>query len=324
MASTLSDLAGQAAKQVLAPLLIAAFISCLLCGILLSLTATYFARYPSDRLAFKILVGVLTISGVLDAALACSQVYRSGVEEWGNLAGLLAYPWQTTAMLVIVINVAVCQAFFAWRIWIMSDRKNWGVPVLKAATSCVTLGVAFCFAVKTSQISNALQFLPLKWTIWVFFSMAVFEDCLITSFTLYYLLYQPRRTASFSEVAHNFETNFVALVVQAAALVVLGTEGSTSWFAIFGLSEGKVYSICVVATLNARRTADQTRTSGRVYPSISLPKSGSNAVQYPPLDSSQSFGNLGQPAYATSPIRAELNFELEGRTSEGSKASGRL
>lgn len=48
------------------PVAIATFLSCLLLGVLLALGANYFARFPNDRVIFKVLVGYLLLLSIGD------------------------------------------------------------------------------------------------------------------------------------------------------------------------------------------------------------------------------------------------------------------
>ncbi|GAA6039474.1 hypothetical protein JCM8097_009569 [Rhodosporidiobolus ruineniae] len=77
----------------LAPILIAAFLSALLGGIVVSLAVTYFTRFPNDKLVFKALVGVLTVAAVVDTICECAWPYHSVTTYFMDPASLALWPW---------------------------------------------------------------------------------------------------------------------------------------------------------------------------------------------------------------------------------------
>ena len=123
----------------------------------------YFLRFgSSDRLAFKLLVGFLTLSSLGDTINDCSWAWLYTVKAFTDPNVLALFPPQLVVYACMTgLNVLLAQGFFTcvhlslavgrawltrrpcrWRVLVVSNRKNWvlpGVMLVLQVTAC-------CFA----------------------------------------------------------------------------------------------------------------------------------------------------------------------------------
>jgi hypothetical protein len=149
----------------LSPILVACFLSVLICGLVLSLSASYFDRFGTkDRWLW--LVVFLTAIAVGDTMNNTSWIYESLCHHWGEVAYAVAWrpqlyvaffvffslsprPTRTDDLLVRSYStgylwytglvVGIVQSWFVWRVWVVSGGK---AKILTGAAALATLGGA--------------------------------------------------------------------------------------------------------------------------------------------------------------------------------------
>ncbi|BGP44083.1 hypothetical protein JCM10450v2_008300 [Rhodotorula kratochvilovae] len=258
-----------AVDNVVTPVLIATFIACLLYGILLYLAAAYFTRFGStDRLAFKLLVGFLTLSALADTMVDCAWAWTYTVNAFTDPTVLAVFPWTFTAYAVLAgPNVFLAQGFFTWRVWIISNRKNWWLPSIMLLLELTACALSWYLAYWVDQATYMTEFVGVKGIMYAWLASGLLCDILITSAIVYYLLIRPRRLAGAAGEAKltrsnplghiiikSFQINAASLVVQTLVLVIIIAKGTTVWYSVPGFQESKIYIISVIATLNARHS----------------------------------------------------------------------
>ena len=202
-----------AVSDLVSPVLIASFLACLFYGVLLYMcasrpastrtsttkadhvllaAATYFLRFGStDRLAFKLLVGFLTLSALGDTMKDCSWAWRYSATALLDPTILALVPVQFLVYACFTgPNVLVCQAFFTcvddivypsrrrsstvssstdarasspcrWRVWVVSEtngRRNWWLPLFLLQLELAAAGLAFYLAYWGGQATSMTEF----------------------------------------------------------------------------------------------------------------------------------------------------------------------
>ncbi|BGP44082.1 hypothetical protein JCM10449v2_008139 [Rhodotorula kratochvilovae] len=265
-----------AIHDIVTPTVIAAFIACLLYGVLLFMAATYFTRFGStDRLAFKLLVGFLTVSALADTMVDCAWAWLYTVKSFTDSNVLALFPWTFVAYAVLTgPNVLLTQGFFTWRVWIVSNRKNWWLPAIMLVLQLTACAMCWYLAHWINQATYMTEFGEVKWLLYTWLSSGFACDVLITGGITYYLVIRPQRLAGSAakakisrsyipRIAHRsnplgriviktFQTNTASLIIQAVTLIVMINKGRTVWYSVTGFQESKIYIISVIATLNAR------------------------------------------------------------------------
>ncbi|KAE9388639.1 hypothetical protein BT96DRAFT_428614 [Gymnopus androsaceus JB14] len=115
--------------------------------------------------------------------------YDWAVANYGNPAAMALMPWVLPAEVILMGSCGLTvQLFYAWRIWMMSVRKNWILPVVIGCLSILGW-CTLCWMTHTAAThkfisdSNALA-LP---AIYIWLGGSVGADALITSSMIYYL-----------------------------------------------------------------------------------------------------------------------------------------
>ncbi|GAA6030712.1 hypothetical protein JCM8097_006284 [Rhodosporidiobolus ruineniae] len=257
--------------DILSPTVIASFLSCCSYGIVLSLAFIYWTRFPSDRLPFKLLVGFLTLTATADTAVQSHWAYRYAVLSFAQPAKLAAAPWDFTAYTFLTgVNVAVCQAFFAWRVWIVSNRKSHVLTGLTVTAAVAGAGLAFYLGVYITTVEWLPEVNNRKVIMWTWLAVQLAIDIVITTSMTYFIFYRPRRVGSAEAVessplnrlvVQSLQTNAISLLVQAAVLVLILTS-STFNYAIPAFLESKTYIGSLLFTLNARSSSSSSSSGG--------------------------------------------------------------
>ncbi|GAA5969327.1 hypothetical protein JCM11641_007553 [Rhodosporidiobolus odoratus] len=211
-------------------------------------TATYFTRFPRDRIAYKLLVAYFVINNTLDTAFDCHWCYQTAVNG-GTV-------------------VLVCQLFFVWRTFQISGKTSY---IITGIQTTLIVGGAVCIywigVFATSQTSlQAFNTMGPVMDGWVAACLAA--DVLITATLVYYIYYKPRKLVGDAVrssplmrlVVLACETNLMSLIVQAVlvGLSVYSVRNGSLHYLIMAFLEPKAYMACVIITLKARREGGNT------------------------------------------------------------------
>ncbi|KAE9393860.1 hypothetical protein BT96DRAFT_1022805 [Gymnopus androsaceus JB14] len=253
------------------------YLSYLTMGIVLSATWTYFSKFPNDTWWFKALV-ILCVSMCIGDTIATGiWSYDWAVANYANPAVLAFTHWTLAAepFLLATCGLTV-QLFYAWRLWIMSMRKNWILPVVIGCLSisgwCIICWLAHTIATH-KLISDLIKLPPLPY-IWLGGSVAA--DALITSSMFYYLdlrfrieLHKmqqnqagyraPRRFRRL--IARTVECNLLSLFAQAIAIGLFNNTRIGLYYLITNMMLVKVYTFSLLVSLNCRHPDNGHGTS---------------------------------------------------------------
>ncbi|GAA6030720.1 hypothetical protein JCM8097_006288 [Rhodosporidiobolus ruineniae] len=244
--------------KVLSPLVVASFLSCALTGVLISLVVSYYASFPKDRPAFKVLVGVLTVFALLDTCNGTAWVYHWAVESFANPAELGVWPVSLTSYAFYTgPTVTIVQLFFCWRVWIVSGRTAY---LLTGLASFIALGSSLYMGSWAAKQDSLLAFPGIAGVCYAWLGAGLGMGM------WYYVLFKPGRITGGSEMVHSsplarivarsFTTGTVSLVLQllVVILIVVSVGQGALYYSIPGFLECKIYPISVLVTLNARRS----------------------------------------------------------------------
>ncbi|GAA5838082.1 hypothetical protein JCM11251_004703 [Rhodosporidiobolus azoricus] len=249
-----------AVRDILTPIVVATMMSCALLGVLLALVAQYFSAFSNDRLPFRLLVGAITVLALWDTSNQCAWAYRYAVQNYGNPAQLAEWPTQFSVFAFsTATSIYVCQLFFVWRSWVVGGRTlvNNVLTAFQALMATAAAGCVYAMAILSVKDHWILlsDFNPLMKNIWSCASL------------LWHLVFRPRKigkdviSSPLTRIAVlAVKTNALSLIVQVTTLI-LTIVLPTMHYALPGFLEVKTYCVCVVATLNARNSANLSATS---------------------------------------------------------------
>ncbi|GAA5889775.1 hypothetical protein JCM6882_004319 [Rhodosporidiobolus microsporus] len=229
-AAAMAAAAAIAVHDILTPIVVASFMSCALLGVLLSLIAQYYSKFPNDRLPFRVLVGVLCVLALVDTGNEAAWAYRYAVLDFGNAAALAEWPTVFSIFAFITAtSIYICQLFFIWRSWVVGGRGwvNCALTALLLLLATAAAGCVYAMAVTSVKDSwtQLTDFNPLLNLIQAWLGLGFAVDLLITGSLLWHLVFRPRK---------------------------IGTEAPSSALTRIAILAVKTYCVCVVATLNAR------------------------------------------------------------------------
>ncbi|KAE9392910.1 hypothetical protein BT96DRAFT_924408 [Gymnopus androsaceus JB14] len=255
-------------------LVVSNYFSYLTMGIVLCATWTYFSKFPNDSGWFKALVILCVSMCIGDTIAAGMWTYNWAVTNYANPAALAFIHW---ALAVDPLLLATCglsvQLFYAWRLWIMSLRKNW---ILSLVIVCLsTLGwCIMCWEVHITATHKLISDLSLVLPVaWIWLGGSVGADVLITSSMIYYLDLRfriefqqaqvsyraPRRFRRL--IARTVECNLLSLFTQAIAIGLFNHSGIGLYYLSPELALAKVYTFSLLVSLNCRHPENGTGTS---------------------------------------------------------------
>ncbi|KAE9399539.1 hypothetical protein BT96DRAFT_687230 [Gymnopus androsaceus JB14] len=164
------------------------YLSYLTMGVVLSATWTYFSKFPTDRWWFKALVILCVGMSISDTIATGIWTYDWAVTNYANPTALTLMHWALPAEGLFLSTCGVIvQLFYVWRLWIMSDMKNWVLPAVIGCLSimgwCTMCWVTHVLATH-SLISDFTLLLPV---IYIWLGGSVGADVLITGSMIYYL-----------------------------------------------------------------------------------------------------------------------------------------
>ncbi|KAF7299998.1 hypothetical protein MKEN_01322100 [Mycena kentingensis (nom. inval.)] len=233
--------------------------SCAALGVCTNQAITYFARYPEDKVAYKLLVVLVWLLTCVDQALIGHAVYFYTISNYANpLILLKRVEWTLIVQLTVGAAIGtIVRLCFAMRVWRFSQR-NIIVTVLVVLLTVAEMGLAIAFTVKCFE-NPFLTVLPdLK----VIASLALGGGALADVVIAVSLCFFLRRYRTGSKRANTLVTTLTVYAVNTGAVTAAISVGtllfydlrpSTFQFLAFYFILCKLYTISFFCTLNTRR-----------------------------------------------------------------------
>ncbi|KAE9411455.1 hypothetical protein BT96DRAFT_13280 [Gymnopus androsaceus JB14] len=242
------------------------YLSYLTMGIVLSSAWTYFTNFPADRWWFKALV-ILCVSMCIGDTIGTGiWSYDWAVANYGNPAALTFTHWGLSAESFFFGSCGLAvQLFYAWRVWIISMRKNWILPVVIGCLSILSWCL-ICWMIHIPGTHKSISdFALARPAAYIWFGGSVGADVLITSSMIYYLDLRFRMKPEFpSGVSANWffhrrlrklivqtvECNFLSLFAQAFILGFVSYSKFGFYYVAMGMMLAKIstFSLLVSCT----------------------------------------------------------------------------
>ncbi|KAE9397279.1 hypothetical protein BT96DRAFT_1020876 [Gymnopus androsaceus JB14] len=203
----------------------------------------------------------LTMGIVLSAGI---WTYDWAVANYANPAALVFTHW---ALFVEPFLLATCaltvQLFYVSRLWIMSMKNNWILPVVIGCLSILGWCIA-CWMVHiiaTHKLISDLDLLLPVVYIWLGGSLGA--DALITSSMIYYLDLSFRHK---TQLNHRLPRRFRKLIIRIVECNLLSLLTQAITIALFNhiltdMTIAKVYTFSLLVALNCRHSDNDPGTS---------------------------------------------------------------
>jgi len=220
----------------------------------------YIYNFPADSRYLKLLVYSVVFIETLQTALSGADLYYWFATGFGNMNHLTS-PYASAFDVPIIGSIVSLsiQFFFAYRLWVLSNKRNWWLSGLICVVSSVDASFAFAGGVYTHVHGHFasgrwLKILAMTWLIGNSVS-----DMLIVSGMLYHLVKLKKRDHSnFSGhalvniVRLTVETNIVTTTVGIVAAFMVVLHSDKNWYVCPTAVLGKLYSNTLLASLNNR------------------------------------------------------------------------
>ncbi|KAE9402643.1 hypothetical protein BT96DRAFT_918152 [Gymnopus androsaceus JB14] len=250
------------------------YLSYLTMGIVLCAAWTYFSKFPTDRWWFKALIILCVSMCICDTIATGMWTYDLAVANYANPARLAFTHWAVPAEgFFFGLCGVIVQLFYAWRVWIMSIRKNQILPAVIGCLSisgwCMNCWIAYTAA--THDLVSEITLLQTEVYIWL--GGTVGADVLITSSMIYYLDLRFRVESHSTQLNHHLpgrfrrliartvECNLLSLLAQAIAVGLFGRSNVGSYVFITDMTFTKVSTFSLLVSLNCRHPDNGTGTS---------------------------------------------------------------
>jgi len=283
------------------PLFIGTVLNWALLGTLTVQVFIYFFAFPNDHRFSKILVTSIVLAELLQTLGDSRDTIRMFGEGWGNPEFLDNVGWAWFSVPILGSAIASAgQMFFAWRIYIISNKNLW-VPSVIAVVTALQLGagiwsgIEICRAGKFSLLQFDLLRPPVAWL-----GATALSDLIIVAGTTFYVLKgrQPgfRRTTDavlFRIIRVTVETGLVCALFALVDLSMYVTYQGNNYHLAVCIWLSKVYSNSIMIILNSRASfthASPTQFSSQMTSVVFHSRSNCTAVQVAidtPRDASQ-------------------------------------
>ncbi|KAJ7253622.1 hypothetical protein C8J57DRAFT_1348636, partial [Mycena rebaudengoi] len=234
-------------------------------GILTVQVYVYYEAFPNDLRILKALVASIWILDTTHLILISQSVYHYLITSWGNDAALMVSITSLNIHLLFVSGATIlCQAFFLFRIWLLS-KKSWLLTGLLAAACLTSFGFHIAISASLSLAPTVHAFSLKRSVTIVVFSIGALGDTAIAALLVFYL-----RTGEWKS-NYKSTTSVINRVIQ----YTVGTGASTSLVAVaivvahevapdgfihiaIHFSLGRMYTNALLAALNSRKLSRNT------------------------------------------------------------------
>ncbi|KAE9402244.1 hypothetical protein BT96DRAFT_991411 [Gymnopus androsaceus JB14] len=239
----------------------------------------------AEQAQIDIVLGGVVVSNYLSyltmGIVLCASMwtYDWAVANYGNPTIMAFLPWAlpTEGFLMATCGLTV-QLFFALRIWMMSMRKNWILPVV---IGCLSI-LGWCMLCWTTHIAathksiSDIMLARPAGHIWL--GGSVCADVLITGSMIYYLDLRFRMKPLFPSsisanrslhrrlrklIVRTVECNVLSLLVQTVSIGLFNRSNVGFYFVVPNMTMAKIFTFSLLVSLNSRHTDNDYGTSQR-------------------------------------------------------------
>lgn len=250
-------------------------VSCVVFGVLTTQVYTYFRRYPSDRVAYKLLVVVLWFFELVDQVFIGHFVYYYTITNFANPLVIITgnVVWSLIAQVMVGDIVGtIVKLCFALRVWRFSNRNHFVTGIILILVFG-QFACAILYTVRSFQLGKFIYASRLQTVATVALGAGVLTDIII-ALALCFFLRKLRTGYDNSDSLVNtltiyaINTGALTSAISLCTLVLYNTHPEAFYFTASYFVLGKLYAISLLCTLNTRKTVrgrgtDRAATSNR-------------------------------------------------------------
>ncbi|KAI9057309.1 hypothetical protein FKP32DRAFT_1374957 [Trametes sanguinea] len=226
-------------------------------GILTAQTVYYFRRYPEDRYFLKSLVTSVWALDAIQQVFFMATIWGWIIER--KAADIDGHPLMMSANIQLIVNavlVCIVQLFYASRVYTLS-RNSMVLISLCGILIFATLALSITLCVKSITIHSLGDLYTVAGVGIALNSVSAVTDFLLSGSLCYLLVRSRTGSAGTSRLINRLllfclNTGLLTTVCAITALAMLVSFPGSSLYVIFYFTGGRLYSISLIGTLNAR------------------------------------------------------------------------
>ncbi|KAJ6520521.1 hypothetical protein C8R45DRAFT_955476 [Mycena sanguinolenta] len=254
----------------------------------------YYTKYCCrDGLFLKSFVGALMVLDTVHLALLSASFYGAAVSNFSDSNALAQPSWSLlTQIPVAVVIGTMVQFFYAYRIWVLSNRSSI-IPALILACSLANFGMSIAYTRTMFQLAAAAKKgTPFSTTSVVSMEVASLAvemacDMLIAGGMVFTLMRNKSEFVNTNRaintlVTYTVKSGVLNLMFAVCSLVSWITSTKTLIYAPFFFVLTRLYGCSFMSILNSRdHVREQMSTGGSTQAMVSLPTRPSSGVSRP-------------------------------------------
>ncbi|KAI0359979.1 hypothetical protein OH77DRAFT_1517545 [Trametes cingulata] len=232
----------------------------------------YYKHYPHDRRFLKMLVALVWSFDAFHLVLYSATMWIYLVFKQVE-AGPTLLPWESNVQLLCnACAIVTIQAFYAYRIWTLSQNRY--LAALLVTFVLGDFGLAFALFVKSIMTDTVQDYIGLSNFDIALSSFTAFTDVLLSG-TLVVLLAMSRTGSAGANrlinklVLYTINTGLLTSLCAVLSLIAVALLPTTSIYVMFYYVGTRLYSVSLLATLNAR---ESLRIQAERIGHVSLPR----------------------------------------------------
>ncbi|KAJ7479553.1 hypothetical protein FB451DRAFT_162211 [Mycena latifolia] len=240
-----------------APLLIGVVLNVLLFGVFIVQVHSYFRMYKTDYAWIRYLMYYLIVLETINTVCDVGLIYEPLILLHNSPLATVNFPRLLAADPIVTTLISTpTQLFMAWRIKLVT--KSWWFSGLVALLTFASLTGSLVATIGVAHITEFRQFVSVEAPITVWLTSTAFADIFITVFLVNFLWTNKTgfqtQTDSVADriIFFSVQTGTLTSFAAIADCVLFLIVPSTTLMFIWDFSLSKLYSICLIATLNAR------------------------------------------------------------------------
>ncbi|KAJ7579913.1 hypothetical protein C8J56DRAFT_1089505 [Mycena floridula] len=238
------------------PMLIGVYLNLILFGILIMQTFYYYQTYRSDSKWMKVFVAYLFIVEIANSILDMAMMYQPLIIGWGTTDATKYFPTLFLMEPIIIVLVSTpIQLFFAWRIK-MITKSIW-IPIIVVLFSLGSAAGGLWTGIRIPIVKLFANKPLLHWSALVWFLCSCISDVLITIVLVRSLSSRktgfPATDSAIDKIIRSSDCADCAIFAIGDVIFFMALPHTALNF-IWDLALSKIYSNCLMSTLNARAT----------------------------------------------------------------------
>ncbi|KAI0749391.1 hypothetical protein C8Q80DRAFT_1269277 [Daedaleopsis nitida] len=225
-------------------------------GVTTAQTGWYFTHYPQDRRLLKTLVTAVWLLDATHLGLYIATLFTYLVQKKALDFAVEALPWTSNVQLLCnAFAIGLIQSFYASRIWTLSRHKP--LLAIMGLFVLVTWAFAIVLFIKTVTTQTVAEYIALAPLDIAMSVMAASTDVLLCG-AMVFLLSTSRTGTQGADrlinklMLYTVNTGLLTSFFAILSIITVATLPTTSLFIAFYYIGSQMYTVSLLATLNAR------------------------------------------------------------------------